>query len=277
MKSVLTKSLVAFSMLAVVAAPSTSEAGIIPWVYNAIFGPSSGPQYRGAYYGGYYAAPNYTYPTMYAPMAAPASYSACSPSWSRQVTYYVPYSPCAVSACRVAACPTSSGKQPTVADDPPSTFVEDPDGKKTGDGTDDVAAPEKKEPFLEPTQLGKEQEVKKVPNTPTTNESDGKSAKSNTNVTDKPKPAPTNATIEEDDAKEDEKKDAKPATKKENGSSTQTLPPLDLERKVTWRVVPKRTRLAIRANVGANVVARQKVKLNVDWVAVESDTRVVSK
>ena len=86
---------------------SPSEAGVIPWLYQAVFGPTRGPVYYGSYYApsmGYYTpSVSYYSPTVtyYAPSAMP---SPCGPAGCG-----VPATSCASSCqtcapCSVTAC-----------------------------------------------------------------------------------------------------------------------------------------------------------------------------
>lgn len=77
---------------------STTDAGVIPWVYDAIFGPVRPYGYSNYGYGGYGYGTSYRYP--YA---------------GQQVSYMTPASPvyyrsstCGPSGCRTAACATPS-------------------------------------------------------------------------------------------------------------------------------------------------------------------------
>lgn len=89
----------------VFAVPAPSDAGLIPWAYNAIFGPVGSMRYRTAYapmYGGTYGYGAYGSYTGYAPMSngyvAPAAYTGTAmPSYGgggcsscNQTSYYAP-------------------------------------------------------------------------------------------------------------------------------------------------------------------------------------------
>ena len=96
MKSVIRVGLLSLLTLAMSGNVSRCEAGIIPWMYNVIFG--TGPMVRPAYYGGYGGGYGRGYSSMYAPMGyqsmaysasyAPASYAPAS--YYQPVSYAMP-------------------------------------------------------------------------------------------------------------------------------------------------------------------------------------------
>jgi hypothetical protein len=55
------------------------------------------------------------------------------------------------------------------------------------------------------------------------------------------------------------------------------LPAFDLGDKITWRERPERTRLIVRANYRAPVVARHRISPNEGWLPAPQDTKLVRK
>ncbi|WP_437202385.1 hypothetical protein [Planctomicrobium sp. SH664] len=90
--------------------PATSEAGIIPWTYNAIFG--YGPIFGGGYYGGYGygAAPYYNagYPSTIGYPASPGTISSYYAPWNMGYggyAYSAGYGPaCGCNPCGCDPC-----------------------------------------------------------------------------------------------------------------------------------------------------------------------------
>ena len=128
-------------LLPFVATTSTSEAGIIPWAYDVIFGPNYGPNYgpRGyASYGPrYYYGPSVTYGSNYGwsgggccgtqAMAYRPAYGCCDPC-------PVACSPCGVTTQAAPGTPPNTlpnNSNPGPArsgSGAPKTFAEDPGG-----------------------------------------------------------------------------------------------------------------------------------------------------
>ncbi len=106
MKRLALQSMVAVAMVTCLL--SSTQAGVIPWVYDVIFGPVRYPAYGPGYgYGVSYAPQgNYGYsPYSYAPT------SQCSPCASN-VGYAQPASPCASGRCSTGNCPTTVAYYP---------------------------------------------------------------------------------------------------------------------------------------------------------------------
>ncbi len=246
---------------------STTQAGIIPWAWNALFGPPGG--YYGSYYG---PAPVYTsgyygygttsyyggYSSGYGSCCSPCG-SSCSPCGSC-------CSPCGSScySCAGSSCATCSGGtcasgvcsntyvapstgQPApdsgIQSGPPPTFDNDSGAVDEGfrprnEGTNDSSTPDNfsTEAFRpDGTEITVPQRT----------------------------PAPT--------------EDAVDAVEGAQEAGTGQLPILRFDSKVTWRVVPKRERLSLRANFVAPVLVRSRVDVNSDWVSMPTGTAIVKK
>ncbi|NQV23296.1 MAG: hypothetical protein HQ518_02920 [Rhodopirellula sp.] len=102
---------------------STADAGVIPWLYDAVFGPVGNYGYGGYGYGGYGAVNRYPYSgaqVSYAMPAAPSYYrssncgpTGCGPAGCSTSPYTVGYRPlfstpvfCATGGCAIRGCST---------------------------------------------------------------------------------------------------------------------------------------------------------------------------
>ena len=101
MKRLALQSMVAVAMVTCLL--SSTQAGVIPWVYDAIFGPVRYPAYGSGYGYGVSYAPQMNYG--YSP------YSQCSPCASN-VGYAQQASPCASGRCSTGGCPTTVAYYP---------------------------------------------------------------------------------------------------------------------------------------------------------------------
>lgn len=92
-----------FALAMVTCLLSSTQAGIIPWVYDTIFGPVRYPAY----------GPGYGYGASYAPQMnyGNSPYGQCSPCASN-VGYARPASPCATGRCSTGGCPTTVAYYP---------------------------------------------------------------------------------------------------------------------------------------------------------------------
>jgi hypothetical protein len=83
------------------------------------------------------------------------------------------------------------------------------------------------------------------------------------------------------DAKEsngDGEKNKTTKQKPASGSGVLRIPPLDVDQKVTWRVLTSRQRLTIRSRFPTPSLARQRVNPNENWLPVPAaGTKIVSK
>ncbi|GAB4147007.1 MAG: hypothetical protein Tsb009_19970 [Planctomycetaceae bacterium] len=285
-------------------AAKRAEAGLIPDIWNALFGPPGTP-----YVAGYPYSPGYSYYAGYAP-SSPFG-GTCSPCVTRRV-YYVPScnpcvpscNPCAVSTCNPCAiggpCQISSAAKTTGKLKPekepnglPKTFK---NGTGAGEGSNDGTKP--------PTpgkdsKFNSRDETKKF----------GPTRKKESGEGDAPKfPSPNgNGTgggtppdfgtgtqksfkVPEKEVPETLIKKRKPAEKKPaNGNQQKTpkaktnlnngpnLKPLNLDEKITWRAVPRRTRLIIHTRPLSSKVARTKWDANKNWTPVSRGSKLAGK
>jgi len=244
----------ACSLTAVGGMCSTSDAGIIPWVYDAMFGPVGSMRYRTARYAPY----NYR---VSPGQCSPCGSSGCAPAMS----FYAPgCSPCATGGCPTGGCAVASVGQPsTVAKPipdptitaPKKTFADEAPATKIPTELEDDGFRRRREGADEPV----ETDAFKIPNT----------------IIPKKGPAPSKP-IEIDDADKTKSED-ETKTESEDKSETGKLnvPALNLDEKsITWRPVPNRKRLTIQANFANPQLARKSVDLKIDWVAVPKSTKL---
>jgi hypothetical protein len=114
-------------LLPFVAMSSSSEAGVIPWVYNAVFGPSRGP-YGYSYYGPAYYSAGYGSGCCGTPvMAYRPMYGCCDPC-------SIPCGPCGVTvsgACGVPQCSTTGIPVPSSSSPGPAPTPSNSGAPKT--------------------------------------------------------------------------------------------------------------------------------------------------
>jgi hypothetical protein len=253
--------------------PQQGDAGLIPWVYNAIFG--TGPMYAG--YGPTYASYGY----------APSPWSASYASYGYTPTYaYASYAPLAydpVACCAPACdpcCPTACGPcsacpggacaydaapvggtltpQPDGSMGPPRTYIEEPPA-----GTSPSVPPADPGFRRRAPQEEQNEDVFGDPGTtPPQADSFGASEQSDLfkvpeSVIEQRRPAPAGGPSVE-----------------ETETETLRVPPLGLDDKITWRAAPERTRLAVAANYATPVVARTKIDPNSGWTPVAAGTQL---
>lgn len=270
---------------------STTQAGLIPWLYDAIFGPVR-PGYGAGYYGaGYFGGYPATYGVGYAPLISPA-YSPCGPAGCPTTVGYAPacspcvaaYDPCAGGACPGGNCfvppatTTSTpigGPAPTPADGPlpayegpPRTFGPSepplPPADQQSPMNDEGFYP--RQPANEPETGPESIEAFDFPN-----EAIPERQPAPMNLPDDGAAAPNSEENRNEASADDVNLNGGP------GLFRLPAPQFDLEDKITWRVVPERTRLAVRAHFEAPVVVRSRVDVNADWTPVPTETKVVSK
>jgi hypothetical protein len=87
---------------------------------------------------------------------------------------------------------------------------------------------------------------------------------------------------EKDDPFGDEKKKTDSSKADDDGKSAAdvkplTVPSLKLEEKITWRTVPTRTRINVRASFGNPKVVRTRVDVNRGWVTLPTESKIVAK
>ncbi len=228
---------------------STSQAGIIPWIYDAIFGPvgvpyQAGYGYRyGANYGSYYSP--YAYGTGYG-WGGYAGYGVagnqCCNTCNTTVTNYAPTTGCCTTACAgndcnvPAAGSSTSNKQPTPAVVPGKTLSDEP--ATPDDGFRKRSDEPVPDPALEKT------DAFKIP---------GKDA-----VT--PEETPVPAVIEDDP-----------------NAVNPPIPVLNLDTATTTHPVIRRTRTEYHARFVSPSLARRVRAINADWVPAASETRIAGK
>ena len=258
-----------------VANPQGTDAGLIPWVYNAIFG--TGPMYAGygptyasygyapspysASYVSYGYAPAYSYASSYAPVTYDAG-ACCPPACP------APCDPCA--ACPGGVCPYDvapmDGRltpQPDGAMGPPPTYLEDepPGTNPSPPPADDFRrrAPQQEQ----------NEDVFDSETTPPQADFGARSYSEQSDsfklpesVIEQRRPAPSGGPdIEGTET---------------NGESLR-IPPLGFDDKITWRAAPERTRLAVAARYATPVVARAKIEPNSGWTPVLAGTQLAKK
>ena len=251
----------------VVGSLSTSEAGVFPRLWNALFGPVDGRCYA---YGCYYPMSSYApsacpptracyprrcyYPTVCSP--CPKVCLPCGPVCSTYAVTYYPAAACRISPSAGSLKSSDSQSDQTNWKKTPTTFKDD--------------------------ELTEEKQISRKPVSKENQESA---------IEDKNRaPAPTNQTIDENGNSAKKKSaDQNPSGQKDsdnnesgNGKNSDasglSIPRLPSNEKVTWRVVPKRTRLAIRSNhIAHPTVARRQIDRNADWVPVPQGTKIAKK
>ena len=258
-------SLVLACMLAIVTgAASTSDAGIVPCLWDLLFGPCGGGR---------------CYSRSYSYSAYPVASRCVSSGYCPTTAYYIPgyapygfatrgpygpvYSICGISSCATNVCAVNyqkrSGKNAGLVPDPEEAGL-----SKTFTDEADKAGKTEEERDDEGFRLRKSG-TKPEPKEPVEIEAFKKTA---------PIPPPVEGETKSNDA-DAEKPDAKKSTKP--GSSRLQVPLLNFDEKVTWRVVPKRSRLSLRANFVSPTIARRKLKLNADWMPVPEHAKLVKK
>lgn len=258
MKSLLLRwTCIALCSLAFITGTSaTAQAGLIPWLYNAIFSPVP--------YG-------YGYQAGYAPMTAgyPStsymmpSYASYAPSFGACASACAPCAPCAGGigvggACVGGACGTSytpgpinpipATNEPPLADGPEPTYQ--PDSQSNGSSTDSTQPDEgfrSREDSTEPYDTG----AFRQPTGPLGPETTIRQREA----------APTSPMDDDQDG---------------NGAANDTTGPI-LDHLVTWRVAPAVKRLPIRAQFDNPLVARRPLPVNQGWEPAAQGTRIVSK
>ena len=216
---------------------STSQAGIIPWLYDSIFGPvgvpfQAGYGYRyGANYGAYYGSYGY---------GAGQCCNTCN-----TVANYAPASGCCTTACASNDCSipavgsSTSNRQPTPAVVPGKTLSDEPDnGVLPDDGFRKRSEEAVPDPEPEKT------DAFKIP---------GKEA-----VT--PESTPVPAVIEDDP-----------------NAVNPPVPVLNLDTAMTTHPIVHRTRTEYHARFVSPSLARRVRVINADWVPAASETRVAGK
>lgn len=255
-----------FSIAAALSAghSATAQAGLIPWLYDAIFGPNVPRGHYGAGYapmGGHYGGATLAPATAYMPprtsymMPSSASYTMgyaasdpCAPICD----------PCGTGACVGGACgtsfpPATGTSAPPAVDpeiDPVPTYGDPPPSGDTAPPADDDGFGPRTN---EPDEFGSEAMRPTGPLDPETTIRQRESA-------------PTQPMKE--DQQNSGEGDADP-------TANDAGPSLGVDKLVTWRVSPKMKRLTLKANFANPVVARRTASVNEDWVPASQQTKVV--
>lgn len=290
--------------LALICTPDDrADAGVVPDVYNFVFGPAGTPYYSTSYYRPAY----YGYRTSYYGVSYPWVYqpSSCCPTQ----TCYAPCSPCGVvgcSPCGIGGCPsgncavslgtqstTDGNWKPTPADGdgPEKTYKDEstkdpalpdegagrvPDASGPSDNKQEEApgfgppaanSDGEKRETLKPEEAVQQRKTAPIKD-PVTDESTD-DAKSGDDAK-----AGDGAKTGDDDSADKKNTEEKPAA----GKGALRIPALDIDQKVTWRVLTSRRRLTIRSRFPTPTLARRRVNPNENWVPVPSaGTEIVSK
>lgn len=288
-----------------------ADAGIIPWLYDAVFGPNYA-SYGGGYSAGY--APSYGgYSASYGGYASGYSYgnmgygncgtSACGSGSCAPTSAYYGYGSCASSCspCGPSSCPggncdagsqstyrspasKATGKVPTPVETTPRTYAEPPVESTAppadGGGFDQPTDGSGFEPPIDDGFRSREERP------------DASSDPTNIDAFRMPgsvipqrKPAPMEPDVPEtENAPGDPAEGGESDTNTVEPTGTSRLPILrfNLDEKITWHVMPRRSRLPIRASFSNPRVVRQKVKINSGWTPVPTQdasetTRLVKK
>lgn len=220
---------------------SPGEAGVIPWVYNAVFGPS----YNGGYYGGYYGGGASYGPVGYAP-----TYGRCATGACGRSTYY---GPVAWSGCCVPACaPCGSACGPAGCGSVATTMG------SSGCTSSPTAAPNNTPAGPPPTYEGDNsprppRPASADPNWDATKDRTGAEGEGKFEAPRRPATAPK---IPEDEAKSRV---------------------LNLDEKVAWRPTTSRERLPLQTGYANARVIRTPTYAKTDWVPVPASAKIASK
>lgn len=271
---------VTFSTLALAAgATNTSQAGIIPWMYNAIFGPVGSMGY-----GAYYAPAPVPVGVGYAPVWGGGGCGTCTAGYAPYSVAYAPFDVGCCSPCGSACSPCDSGSSPC-----------GPGGCPGGDcGVNLGAPPMNPIPYGDPPppqpgppstygpNPGGPNPGGPNPDNPTTGnpnyDQDGFRSRSSN-----PPPPANNAPMgspQETMRPETTILPRNPAPVPDINDDTTTspstlrFPTLNLDSKITWRPTAERTRLTIHAHFTKPTVTRVPTKPNADWAAVPATTKV---
>lgn len=258
---------------------ATGEAGLIPWMYNAIFGPVGSVGYGGGYSVGYrgygYGAARPYYG--YSPVAAPGM----------QAAFYAPADPfgacCPTACCPTPCCPTAAGPSAGCPSgqcglnyaplEPNGTITPIPQGQPVPQGQPIPPGqaepprtyadePETPADGTEPENEGFRPRTEGEASPPA---ADARSNFRQESVIRGRRPAPMNAEAVDGADNVD--------------SETLKFPALNLDSKVTWRSAPKRTRMPIHANFSSPFVARTNVRIapQSEWIPVARPAEMARK
>jgi len=233
---------------------SVGNAGLIPWVWDAVFGPHC-PQNRcySAPCGGSYAAPSAYAPSPRGPSdcgiqsAFFAPFFTCSPCG----TSFCGVSGCEYGACGPAGCPTGEcGLSPAT-----SERTSEPGTPRTYEGDADSTT----DPKWNPTDNGAPRPEEEVPE-----------VKANKPAAE---PVPGKKGAAETLPFDEEEKEAETGPEDEAGG-----PKLfSLDRAVTWRPAVGRTRLQRRATYAGARIIRKPRHAKGKWIVVPSPANIAKR
>lgn len=289
---------------------SASQAGIIPWAYDVVFGPVRYPAYGNGYsqYAASYSQPVYV---RSAPMYAPVSYgypsgcSSCSTSYYAPVSYSQPSYGCApvsqsCNPCGGASYASNSGCLSGCSPSPAPATAPATNGKsawkKPGEPPPDPAPTPR---TLQETGRGGASPAgaTSIDGLGTGTRSRGTRANEEVGNDESwilKKKAPTKSAIDEFGS-QPESAPAKPKFEQplENGApakeatdgNKETLirrrpPTLNLDAKIAWQAEPQRTRVPFHAKLAKASVTRRVPSLDSEWtpvVAKPTATQLVRK
>ncbi len=277
------------SVALVVGLSSAANAGVIPWVYDAVFGPVRYPAYG---YGYGYSYPEYGYGYRYSPYAvsyAPTycdsqrGYSSCGPSGVSNCGYWNSVSCTPGYEPRESVCVTPSGCCPTEWSSKPSTSSNSGTTNKPTWSTTKKPGPES---LLEP----KETFAPAPQPRPATDDGLKSGGRSRGTRTEEKKPGTTElfkpAQRETESVIPNRNKAPggqvddlfdkpnglfeKPLEESREGKDEVTVPQrrVNLDGKIAWRVEPQRTRLPFHAKASNASVARRMPRVEIHWTPV---------
>lgn len=236
---------------------TTSQAGIIPWLYDAVFGPPGSMMQAnygyGATYGtayrGYYGSSAYGYGAGYGYGYAPAA-AGCNSCGVNTATYYGPVgygstgTCCATNDCNVPPPSQTTTNRPNPVDNGP-----EPDKTLNDDATDET------DDGFRPRGAGND--------APPAATNSFKIPAEGEIVPQKPAPA-------DEDAAEEEKTD-------EPQAEQLKVPALNLDTAMTTRPVVAHHRTAWHARFVTPTIARTTRAIHADWIPVSTETRIAGK
>lgn len=243
---------------------ATAQAGLIPWLYDAIFGPN-------VPYG-------YGYQAGYAPMvgyrgyaASVTSYMPAAPSYASYSMACAPCDPCGGGACVGGSCGTNYApariepipaiNEPPLADQPVPTY----DTPSSGSGATDSTPPDEgfRQRSTDPADTNSTDDTNFGGETESFRQPMEGSLGPETTIRQR-EAAPVTPMNEDQDGQNG------------NGKAATDAGPV-LDNLVTWRVAPSTKRLPLRASFVNPVVARRPVPVNQGWEPASAGTKLVSK
>ncbi|MDA0835260.1 MAG: hypothetical protein O2955_17515 [Planctomycetota bacterium] len=231
---------------------TTSQAGIIPWLYDAIFGPPGSLMYGanygyGATYGtayrGYYSPYAYGYGAGYA--YAPAANTGCNSCGTSTATFYGPTNTCcATNNCNVPSqSQTTTNRTPTPATTEPQP---DPTFSESAEEEDDGFRKRETGSEVPPTST----KAFKIP-------------ENGDVIQQRPTPGA-------EEAVEEEKTD-------EPQAEQLRVPTLNLDTAKTTHPVVAHHRTEWHARFVTPTIARKMRPINADWIPVSTATQIAGK